>query len=173
MTSATASSSTSRVASRILIAALAVAGAAASAEAPKPFDPVAFFTGPTQGKGVLKELVGKEKRALVQSFGRVGDDGWLTLDQKVAIEGEPLRQRRWRLKQVSPGKFSGSINDAKGPVEAEIVGQSVRIHYKMKNNLKVEQTLTPVSGGRALDNRTTFSRWGVKVATLTERIDKR
>lgn len=158
----------------ICVGAVALAlAASAAAQGPHSFDPVAFFTGPTQGKGALKELVGKEKRASVQSFGRVDDDGWLILDQKVAIEGEPIRQRRWRLKQVSPGKFSGTINDAKGSVEAEVVGQSVRIHYKMKNNLKVEQILTPAPGGRALDNRTTFSRWGVKVATLTERIEKR
>jgi Protein of unknown function (DUF3833) len=145
----------------------------AFAQGPKPFDPVAFFTGPTEGKGVLNELLGKEKKTSAQSVGRVDKDGWLILDQKVAVEGDPLRQRHWRLKQIGPGKYSGTISDAKGPVDVTIAGQSIRIRYVMTNGLKVEQTLTPLPGGKALGNRTTFRKFGMKVATLTERIEKR
>ena len=122
---------------------------------------------------MLKELLGKEKRTQTVSVGRVEKDGRLVLDQKVSVEGDPVRQRQWRLKQVGPGKFSGTLSDAKGPVEAEVIGQSVRIHYKMKGNIKVEQLLTPLPGGRAVENRATFHKWGMKVATLTERIEKR
>ena len=156
--------------------ALAVAlalSAGASAQAPKPFDPVAFFTGPTQGRGALKEMLGKEKRTTTQSIGRVDKDGWLVLDQKVTVEGDPVRQRRWRLKLVSPGKYRGTLSDAKGPVEAEVSGQSARIRYVMNGGLKVEQTLIPLPGGRSISNRATFRKFGMKVATLTERIEKR
>ena len=156
--------------------ALAVAlalSAGAPAQAPKPFDPVAFFTGPTQGRGALKEMIGKEKRTTTQSVGKIDKDGWLVLDQKVLVEGDPVRQRRWRLKLVSPGKYRGTLSDAKGPVEAEVSGQSAKIRYMMKGGLKVEQTLTPLAGGRALSNRATFRKFGMKVATLTERIEKR
>lgn len=174
MTSATASSSTSRVASRGLIAALLLAGAAASAEAPKPFDPVAFFTGPTRGEGVLKEMLGKEKRVQVHSMGRVEKDGWLILEQKVAVEGDPIRQRRWRLKQTGPGKYGGTLSDAKGPVEAVVTAQGARIRFTMKEGgIKVEQVLSPLPGGKAVSNRSTFRKFGMKVATLTERIEKR
>jgi hypothetical protein len=134
---------------------------------------VAYFTGATQGRGELKELLGKRKRTSTQSFGRVDKDGWLILDQKVAVEGDPLRQRQWRLKLVGPGKFRGTLSDAKGPVEAEVRGQTVRIHYVMKGGIKVEQLLTPVPGGRAVINRGTFRKFGVKVAIMKERIDKR
>lgn len=159
-------------ASRFALAALALAGAA-PAQSPKPFDPVAFFTGPTRGQGALKELLGKEKPTRTVSVGHVDKDGWLILDQKVSVEGDPVRQRRWRLRQTSPGKFSGTLSDAKGPVEAEVTGQTVHIRYKMKGNLKVEQLLTPLPSGHALNNRATFFKWGMKVATLTERIEKR
>ena len=155
-----------------LIAA-ATAAAAAPAQAPKPFDPVAFFTGATQGRGTLKEVLGKEKRTATQSVGRIDKDGWLVLDQKVAVEGDPVRQRHWRLKQVRPGKYRGTLSDAKGSVEAEVSGQSARIRYVMKGGIKVEQLLTPVPGGKALANRATFRKFGMKVATLTERIEKR
>ena len=147
--------------------------ASASAQAPKPFDPVAFFTGGTQGRGELRELLGKPKRTFTQSVGRVDKDGWLILDQKVAVEGDPLRQRRWRLKQTGPGKYSGTLSDAKGPVEAEVRGQTVKIRYVMKGNIKVEQELTAQPGGRAVINRGTFRKFGMKVAIMKERIDKR
>jgi uncharacterized protein DUF3833 len=146
---------------------------AAGASAQQPFDPVAFFTGPTRGQGELKEMIGKAKRTVTVSVGHVDKDGWLVIDQKVSVAGDPVRQRQWRLKQVAPGKFRGTISDAKGPVEAEVSGQTGRIRYIMKGGIKVEQVLTPLPGGRALDNRATFRKFGVKVATLTERIEKR
>lgn len=176
MTCATASSSISRRARRLLpslaLAALALAGAA-PAHAPKPFDPVAFFTGATEGRGELRELLGKPKKTSTQSVGRVDKDGWLILDQKVAVEGDPLRQRQWRLKQVGPGKYRGTLSDAKGPVEADVRGRTVRIRYVMKGNIKVEQELTAQSGDRSVVNRGTFKKFGMKVALLKERIDKR
>lgn len=161
-----------RLAPRLGVAALALAGAA-PAQTPKPFDPVAFFTGTTQGRGELRELMGKPKKTSAQSVGRVEKDGWLILDQKVAVEGDPLRQRRWRLKQVAPGKYRGTLSDAKGPVEAEVRGQTVHIRYVMKGNIKVEQTLTPLPGGRSVIARGTFRKFGMKVAIMKEQIDKR
>ena len=156
-----------------LVAAALVVSASAPAQAPKPFDPVAFFTGATQGRGELRELLGKAKKTATHSVGRVDKDGWLILDQKVAVEGDPLRQRQWRLRQVAPGRYRGTLSDAKGPVEAEVRGQSVRIRYVMKGGIKVEQTLTAQPGGRAVINRGTFRKFGMKVALLKERIDKR
>ena len=147
--------------------------ATAPAQAPRSFDPVAFFTGRTQGQGEPRDLVGKPKRVSVQSVGRVEKDGWLILDQKVAVEGDPVRQRQWRLRLVAPGKYRGTLRDAKGPVEAEVIGQSARIRYVMKGGIKVEQRLTPLAGGKALNNRATFKKFGLRVATLTERIEKR
>lgn len=157
----------------MLVAVMLSLAASASAQTPKPFDPVAFFTGATQGRGELRELLGKPKRTSTQSVGRVDKDGWLVLDQRVAVEGDPLRQRRWRLKQVRPGRYSGTLSDAKGPVEAEVTGQSARIRYVMKGGIKVEQLLTPLPGARAVSNRATFRKFGMKVATLSERIEKR
>ncbi|HYC94115.1 MAG TPA: DUF3833 family protein [Sphingomicrobium sp.] len=153
--------------------AAALAASSAPAQSPKPFDPVAFFTGATLGRGELRELLGKPKKTSTQSVGRVDKDGWLVLDQKVAVEGDPVRQRRWRLKQIAPGKYSGTLSDAKGPVKAEVRGQTVRIRYVMKGNIKVEQELTAAPGGRAVINRGTFRKFGMKVAIMKERIDKR
>ena len=158
---------------RACVAALLFIASSAPAQAPKPFDPVDFFTGATQGRGELKEMLGKPKRTSTQSVGRVDKDGWLYLDQKVIIEGDPVRQRQWRLREVSPGKFRGTLSDAKGPVEAEVRGQTVRITYVMKGGIKVEQLLTALPGGRAVIARGTFRKFGMKVALMKERVDKR
>ena len=157
---------------RCAILAALVAGAA-QAQAPKPFDPVAFFTGATHGEGRLKEALKKEKRVVVDSVGRTDRDGTLILEQKVAVEGEPVRHRRWRLRETRPRHFSGSISDSSSLVEAVVSGQSVRIRYTMKGGIKVNQLLVGHASGRSVDNRTTFTKWGMKVATLTERIEKR
>jgi len=117
--------------------------------------------------------MGKPKKTLAQSVGRVDKDGWLILDQKVAVEGDPLRQRRWRLRQVAPGKYSGTLSDAKGPVDVEVRAQTVQVRYVMKGNIKVEQTLTPLPGGRSVIARGIFRKFGMKVAIMKEKIDKR
>lgn len=151
----------------------ATLAAAVPAQLPQQFDPISFFTGRTEGRGALKQLVGSTKRTMTHSIGRVDKDGWLVLEQKVAVEGDPARQRRWRLKQVAPGIYRGTLSDAKGPVEAEVTQRSARIRYVMKGGIKVEQKLTPLPGGHAMHNRATFRKFGMKVATLTERIEKR
>ena len=43
----------------------------------------------------------------------------------------------------------------------------------MKGGIKVQQVLTPLPGGKAVSNRATFRKFGMKVATLNERIEKR
>ena len=148
--------------------------AAAAAAAPEPeLDPVAFFTGASHGEGRLRKHLKRERRVVVDSVGHAEKDGLLILDQKMAIAGEPVRIRRWRLRQVSPNRYSGTLTDATGPVDVQMIGRTIRIRYPMKGGLKVDSRLTPLPGGRAFDNRTTITKWGLTVATLRERIEKR
>jgi len=152
---------------------LALAAGAAPAQSPTVFDPVEFFTGATRGEGRIKEVLKKERRVVVDSVGRETADGSLILEQQVAVEGEPVRQRRWLLRRTGPGRYSGTISDSASRVEAVVSGRAVRIRYTMKGGVKVQQVLTALPGGKAVDNRTTFTKWGLRVATLTERIEKR
>jgi len=141
--------------------------------APEPFDPVAFFTGASHGDGRLKEALKRERRVTTDSVGHAEKDGLLILDQKMQIEGEPLRIRHWRLRQVGPNRYTGTLSDATGPVEAQVIGRSIRIRYPMKGGMKVDSRLAPLPGGRIFENKTVISKWGLKVASLTERIEKR
>ncbi len=154
--------------------ALGIAATTASAtEAAEPFDPVVFFTGASHAEGRLKEALKHEKRVVTDSVGHAEKDGLLVLDQKMQIEGEPLRIRRWRLRQVGANRYTGTLTDATGPVEAQVIGRSIRIRYPMKGGLKVDSRLVPLPGGKAFENKTLVTKWGIKVATMTERIEKR
>ena len=156
--------------------ALTACTAAAPPEAGQPgpaFDPVAFFTGPTRGDGKLDQILKDVRTVEVDSIGRPERDGSLTLIQRIAMQGDPPRTRVWKLRQVAPGRYAGSLTDANGPVETLAIGRAIRIRYPIRGGLQVEQWLTALPGGRALDNRMTVTKWGMRVATLRERIEKR
>ncbi len=156
--------------------ALAACTAAAPPEAMQPgpaFDPVAFFTGPTHGEGKLDQVMKGVRTVTVDSVGKPEKNGTLTLTQRIAMQGDPPRTRVWKFRQIAPGRYTGSLTDASGPVETVAIGRAIRIRYPMKGGLQVEQWLIALPGGRAIDNRMTVHKWGMRVATLRERIEKR
>ena len=157
-----------RLAAVPLALALAALGSPAAA-----FDPIAFFTGPSHGTGRMEQVLKATRDVRVDSIGHAERDGTLIIKQRVMIEGDPPRDRVWRLRRTSPGNYTGTLTDAIGPVAAQTIGRSILISYRMKGNLKVSQILTPIENGRAVDNRMTIRKWGMKVASLTERIEKR
>ena len=158
----------------LLALAACTAAAPPVAEQPGPaFDPVAFFTGPSHGDGKLDQIMKGVRTVTVDSVGTPEANGSLTLTQRIAMQGDPPRTRVWRLKQVAPGRYAGNLTDASGPVETVAIGRALRIRYAMKGGLMVEQWLTALPGGRALDNRLSVTKWGMRVATLRERIEKR
>jgi hypothetical protein len=135
------------------------------------FDPVEFFRGKTEGSGKLKIIFEATKRVDVKSEGYVEKDGTLVLSQRVHQEGQDPRQRYWRLRRIGPTRFTGTITDAAGPVTVDLVGDKARIRYTMKNNMTVEQWLTP-SGVRTVSNQMKVRRFGLIVARFTETIRK-
>ena len=157
----------------IAIAALAVVGTVAAWAMPsQEFDPVAFFNGRSHGEGTLHELFEGGKKVSVESVGRVARGGVLVLDQTVRIAGEPAKRRRWQLRPAGGG-WTGSLTDARGNVTATREGESIEIRYGMAGGLKVEQRLTPRPGGKSVDNEMKIRKFGLVVARLEERIDKR
>ena len=160
----------------VIALALAACGATAppeAAEQGEAFDPVAFFTGRSHGDGLLDQIMKGQRRVTVDSVGKLEANGVLTLTQRIAMAGDAPRTRVWKLKQVAPGHYGGSLTDASGPVETLAIGRAIRIRYPMKGGLHVEQWLVALPGGRALDNRLTVTKWGMRVASLHERITKR
>ena len=135
-------------------------------------NPIGFFRGRTSGEATLKVLLQSPKRLTVQSHGTMQKDGSLLLKQVIVEGSKPPRTRYWRMRQTGPGRFSGTLTDAVGPVLVTAEGNAVRIRYKDKNSLAFEQLLTP-AGPRVVNNRLRVKRFGITVARLDEVIRKR
>ncbi|MDE8650256.1 DUF3833 family protein [Novosphingobium album (ex Liu et al. 2023)] len=134
------------------------------------FDPVAFFTGATVGKGSLKKMMSSPQDSHVSSFGAMRRDGVLVLDQTVRIEGEAVKTRHWQLRPAGPGRFTGTISDAKGAVTAQVSGDRLTIRYTMTDGMTVDQVLTIAPGGQSARNAMKFRKFGIVAATLNETI---
>ena len=143
---------------------------AAEAVAAPTFDPVAFFTGSTEGSGQLKKVFSGAHRVVTHGRGVVRSDGMLVLDHRVEEQGEAVRVRQWQLRQTSPGRFSGSVSDASGPVSGTLAGNRLQVQYTMRGGLRVDQVLTMAAGGQSASNVMKISKFGMTVATLTETI---
>ena len=152
----------------LVAAALLITASPAAA-----LDPVDFFHGRTRGTGTLRVLLKTPQAVRVESLGSTDVDGTLVLRQQIFVQGDKPRQREWRLKRIGPARFRGTLSDARGPVSVEAREGAIEIRYRTTDGLSVQQWLTPDSSGRAIDNRMTFSKLGIVVARLSERIEKR
>lgn len=156
----------------VLLAATATAAPAAAspqaqslpAQSP-PAHPMRFFEGRTESVGTVKAFMRKPFRSRSIGRGRIEPDGSLSLVQRVDDEGKPPRERRWRIREVGSGRYSGTMSEATGPVTIDEVGGRYRFRFKMKGNLSVEQWLAPLAGGMSARNFMTVRKFGMVVAT--------
>jgi hypothetical protein len=149
----TASNSALRLAGALALAsAFAPVCTATETPAAPAFDPVAFFTGSTEGQGQLKKMFSSAHRIVTHGRGVVRADGMLVLDHRVEEQGEAVRLRQWQLRQTSPGHFSGSVSDASGPVSGVLAGNRLSIQYTMRGGMRVDQVLTIAAGGQSANN---------------------
>jgi len=135
------------------------------------FNAVEFFRGKTHGEGKLKVALQPVKTVKVDSFGYQDKDGTLVIKQTVNEPGKPLQHRQWRLREVSSGRYQGTLSDAVGPVRIEQKGDSIRIRYRSKEHLDFDQVMTP-AGPRQVNNRLKVKRLGITVAHMEEVIRK-
>jgi hypothetical protein len=150
----------------VLFALVATALAAPpTAAAPSSISPMAFFEGRTLSEGTTKVLMKKPYKVRSHGFGRIEADGSLVLVQQVEEAGEPRKERRWRIRQVSANRFSGTMSEAASPVEVDKVGPRFRFRFRIKGGLAVEQWLTPVSDGSSAESTLVVRKLGVSVAT--------
>jgi hypothetical protein len=155
--------SMSRKAAGIAVAiGLAVLSGPATAKAD---DPIEFFAGRTESIGTVKIAMKKAFRSRAIGKGEIKADGSLDLVQRVEDEGEQPRERRWRMRRVAPGRYTGTMSDARGPVSVEEVGGRYRFRFRMDGNVAVEQWLTPMPDGRSARSVVVIRKYGVRVGT--------
>ena len=158
------------VSAAILFAAAPAATSAQGAGA-RSFDPAAFFLGRTVSSGRLKKIMSRAQATRAVGQGRIEGDT-LVLDQTVTIEREPVRTRQWRLRPAGPGRWSGTISDARGPVSARAAGPVLTVVYTSLDGIGVVQTVTLAPDGRSARNRMKFRKFGLTVATVEETVVK-
>jgi hypothetical protein len=154
----------------LLNVAISLAGAA-SAPAPA-LDMTAFFSGRTHADNVMKIVLNRPARLVVDSVGGRGDRGDFVLIDTVREEGKPVRTRKWIMRPVGANRFIGSLTDATGPVDAKVSGRQAVIRYTMKGGLKVIQQMELQADGRTLSNHVVVRKFGLKFASVDGTIRK-
>lgn len=142
------------------------------AAATPTFDPMRFFAGQTRGAGKLKVVLRPHVPVSVRGNGRLEPDGTLVLDQLVVEGDKPPRTRQWRLTRVRPGRYEGTLTDARGKVVADAEGPVLHLSFTTADKFQVQQWLTLAADGRSAANHLQARRFGIVVATLDEKIDK-
>jgi hypothetical protein len=142
------------------------------AAATATLDPIAFFTGSSHGDGRLHQVLSSAHDVQVDSSGRRQPDGGLLLTQRIAEEGKAPRTREWVMRPVAPGRYTGSLTEAVGPVELTVAGPRAEVRYAMKKGFKVTQELALQPDGRTILNHLEVHKLGVRVAWLDETIRK-
>jgi hypothetical protein len=123
-----------------------------------------FFVGRTEGSGTVHVIMSGRHGVSDRGRGRM-EGATLVLEQTVREEGKPVRSRSWRLTR-SGNAIRGSISDARGPVTGDVNGNVVHLSYRSSEGPYVEQWITFHSNGRTAQNRMTFRRFGMNVATV-------
>jgi hypothetical protein len=126
-------------------------------------EPLRFFEGNTVGDSTVNILFHKSYKSRTSGQGRINADGSLDLVQRVEEDGRSPFQRRWHMKPAGPGRWSGTMSDAVGAISAEQVGDRYRFRFSMKDNVRVEQWLTPLAGGKSARNEATIRKHGFVV----------
>ena len=127
--------------------------------------PLQFFSGKTEMTSTVKVIMNKPFKSRAVGLGHILGDGSLALAQQVFDDGEAAKQRNWKIRQVAPGHYSGSMTEAVGPVVVDEIDGRYRFKFKMKGNLAIEQWLTPQPGGASARSTMTVRKFGMKVAS--------
>ena len=138
-----------------------------AADADSDRAPLQFFNGKTEMVSTVKVIMKKPFRSRAVGNGRILSDGTLSLAQQVFDEGEPTKQRLWKIRQVASSHYAGTMTEAVGPVVVDEVDGRYRFKFRMKGNLSVEQWMTPLAGGNSAKSNTTVRKFGMKVASST------
>lgn len=145
------------------VAMLALALPTSAGAADKIADPLSFFEGKTETLSTVKVVMKKSFKSRSIGRGKLLGDRSLDLVQRVEDEGKPPHERRWKIRQVGPGRFAGTMSEAVGPVTIEETPKGYRFRFKLKDNMTVEQWLTPVAGGSSARSKVTVRRFGIPV----------
>lgn len=136
------------------------------------FDPVVFFDGHTEGRGVLKIALHAPVTTLVEGEGRAASGGGVSLTQRVQRQDHPTSSRSWLIRPLGGGRYGGTLTDAVGPVTGDVSGNRLHLAFRMRGGLHAEQWLYLRPGRQVADNVMVVRKLGLPVARLDETITR-
>ena len=148
---------------KIRSVALAFAITAASPAAAGSKDPLGFFEGRTESIGTVRLVTKKPFQSRAIGQGEIKPDGSLVLVQRVHDEGEQTRTRRWHMRPIGPGRYTGTMSEAKGMVTVEEVEGNFRFRFRMDGGVSVEQWLIPAPDWRSARSKVSIRKYGIRV----------
>jgi hypothetical protein len=159
--------SMAKIAVLTAFALAAVPGAALAA----PVDPIQMFVGHSRGHGILKVIFKKPQTVDVEGHGTIEKNGDLVLIQKVDDHSGPPRTRSWRIRKSGPSRYSGTMDDAVGPVSITLAPDGAHLQYVDHDGNRFEQLLVQ-RGPNEIINYLKVRKFGIVVARMTETIRK-
>ena len=150
-----------------------------TAGAGPPFDPITFFEGHTQSRGVIETRSGAPtEQVTTDSLAHVDASVQLHMVQHLTFQDGQTRERTWTVWRTGPHQFDATANDMIGTAK----GQSDRrtFHWQWVwarspgnplMNVTMEQWMYGLRDGSALI-RTTVSKLGFIVAEVTEQFTR-
>jgi len=67
------------------------------------------------------------------------------------------------MRKVGPGRYTGTMSEARGPVTVEEVDGRYRFQFRMDGSVAVEQWLIPAPDGRSAKSKIIIRKYGIRV----------
>lgn len=138
-----------------------------------------YFSGEIDAWGMFQDRSGAVvKRFTVRIDARwTGDTG--TLDERFTYSDGTTQRRIWTIERLADGSYRGSAGDVIGTASGRAAGNALRWRYVLA--LPVDGKVYHVNfddwmylmDDRVMLNRSTMSKWGVRLGEVTLSFSKR
>lgn len=149
----------------VVVLALTITSLPCGASTERKPDALRFFEGSTESSSTIKVLMKRPYHSRSVGMGVIEDDGSLHLVQHVMDDGASPTTRRWVMRQVGQGHFSGTMSEAASPVDVEEIAGKYRFRFMMKGHLSAEEWIVPDAGGLSATIHLSVRKFGFAVAT--------
>ncbi len=144
-----------------------------ASDAPK-FDFEAYFTGHVKASGWFTDRFGNIKRHFCGDFYGTKEGDEFILDETLFYAAGEVEKRQWRVRISDDGVFTGESEALINGVSGEIVGNTLRMTYVMKVDVKkgkqwildMDDWMILQPDG-SLHNQTYVSKWGLKIGRVS------
>jgi len=140
------------------------------------FDPLRFFTGHVRSWGVLENRSGEPTGMVVTDLQRPYRVGWQSHHARCLTFGDGSSEtREWHMRRTGPGLDEATATDIIGTEQGALAGRIFHLTWTLAArpgnalaNVATDRWMYLNAGG-AMTNRTTISKLGVILVSVTER----